>query len=847
LISIIVYGRNDNHGNNLDKRVSLSLNNFANFLNEKDEIIFVDWNSPRNLKTFPERISDTLTPKCKEILKVIKVDESIHQKVKGETLKPTIEPIARNVGIRRASKDSKWILSTNTDMLFIQKDKNLSIREKIQSLEAGYYAIPRFEIPEYLWELFDRVNPIQTNLEIEELCRSIPLKYVVTSNYANLFDAPGDFQLFLRDDAMKIRGFNEKMIWGWHVDSNLSKRLFSLYGQTQSLSEFIEGYHCNHSTVKTHYTRGERTNDVNEYVVKDQEIVANFDVQWGLGNYDLPVINLDERKQKSLKFLKSYGKDKHLVSTVNTHEVGNRKFRDTNVSSIFIFDQLKGSKVYDVLIYSGRNKNFEENIFHISQYFGLRMLNIEKTDIATEIDESAASEKHYYFLLDFSVELPDETKYNEKTNKIDPKMDIIIEQNINILFKLQSLLQQGKIQSHQISLITHNLDYAMSLGIMRPLVSFPTLAGAYSGMRKVELKDSFIFSSPTRMEAIRLLILSRKKLFLPNSTLLPVSKNSRKLLKKSFGSHTLEHLFQSKKGFLLNYRGTMIQSGDTISLKNRFVEKDLGAILELDFPADTHIYKNMKIGLKIGSNGSSINQVINPREHIITLLNALGSDKILIDYYSDANYVPEFYSRLFLLRMTNLKFFNMSKIRKNRFYWASNVISSVFYKQGWSYSNEIYHRQAVGQVLEVDLSYAPKNSKKIFISFFCDSSLKDSLSFFNQDNLPLNSHTKKYNLFISPSNTLYSIKLTKSKIENIKISFSFDKNNRLYLLENDKLLYSKFVYFSRFENPILALLIVNLKYTMIMTSIKIRKKVRKHRVKITKIFSNCKIMIFQKQ
>jgi hypothetical protein len=295
MLTIIVYGRNDNHGNNIDKRVALSLNNFAYFLNEDDEIIFVDWNSPRNLNTFPERISDTLSPKCKSILKIIKVDESIHRKLRQNTRKPTIEPIARNVGIVRSDQKSKWILSTNTDMLFVQKDKNLPFLEVIEKLIPGFYALPRFEIPEYIWDQFNRYDPIETISDIKNISESISLKQVVKSTYFNRYDAPGDFQLFPREDVFKIRGFDEQMIKGWHVDSNLSKRFYSYFGEVKSLSDSIEGYHCNHSTIKTHFISNKEVNDEKKFVINELETVVNSSSGWGLESYDLPIIKLNDK------------------------------------------------------------------------------------------------------------------------------------------------------------------------------------------------------------------------------------------------------------------------------------------------------------------------------------------------------------------------------------------------------------------------------------------------------------------------------------------------------------------------------------------------------------------------
>ena len=59
MLSVVVYGRNDSHGYNLHKRVALSLNCIAHVLDDPDdEIVFVDYNTPPEMPTFPEAICD---------------------------------------------------------------------------------------------------------------------------------------------------------------------------------------------------------------------------------------------------------------------------------------------------------------------------------------------------------------------------------------------------------------------------------------------------------------------------------------------------------------------------------------------------------------------------------------------------------------------------------------------------------------------------------------------------------------------------------------------------------------------------------------------------------------------
>jgi hypothetical protein len=56
-----------------------------------------------------------------------------------------------------------------------------------------------------------------------------------------------------------IHGFEERMIHGWHHDSNVCKRLYLYYGnRTESLAHRLKGYHCDHTRVASpiHWVAG---------------------------------------------------------------------------------------------------------------------------------------------------------------------------------------------------------------------------------------------------------------------------------------------------------------------------------------------------------------------------------------------------------------------------------------------------------------------------------------------------------------------------------------------------------------------------------------------------------------
>src|SRR5579864_9378429 len=197
MLSVIVYGRNDAHGYNLHKRSAISLNCVAEMLSEADdEILFVDYNTPNDLPTFIEAIYDTLTPRAKLLLRVFRVRPELHARMVKLTHLVALEPHSRNIAIRRSNPGNRWVLLTNSDMIFVPRnDRISSLTDAVRDLPDGQYILPRFELPEPLWESFPRSNPIQIMRACEELGRKLHLNEIAVTHPYMRFDAPGDFQL----------------------------------------------------------------------------------------------------------------------------------------------------------------------------------------------------------------------------------------------------------------------------------------------------------------------------------------------------------------------------------------------------------------------------------------------------------------------------------------------------------------------------------------------------------------------------------------------------------------------------------------------------------------------------
>lgn len=303
MISLVLYGRNDSYGYNLHKRAALSLNCMAEVLTDPDdEILFVDYNTPDDYPTFPEAIEDTLTEKAMKMLRIFRVRPSLHAQFEHKTHLKALEPISRNIAIRRSNPANRWILSTNTDMIFVPREGN-SISDIVRNLESGYWAVPRFEVPESLWESFDRKDPISVIKAINHWGQAAHLNEIVMGADENLFDAPGDFQLVERDVLFRINGFDERMLLGWHVDSNLAKRLNLYYGKTSDLSQKIFGYHCDHTRQVTPMHRHKSVeNSLGIFVDSVSNPTLPTQFGWGFPKSEIEEIRL-EKSSASLRYI----------------------------------------------------------------------------------------------------------------------------------------------------------------------------------------------------------------------------------------------------------------------------------------------------------------------------------------------------------------------------------------------------------------------------------------------------------------------------------------------------------------------------------------------------------------
>lgn len=298
MFSVILYGRNDSHGYNLHKRAAISFNALAEVMSDPDdEILFVDYNTPDDHPTFPEAIHDTLTDKAKKVLRILRIRPEQHAPLKSKTHLVALECQSRNVALRRSNPNNRWVLYTNTDMLLVPRVESESLSGILGGVPDGFYQIPRFELPEMLWEAaFDRRDPAGNLAKLRDWSMRYHLNQVVHNFMPMKYDALGDFQAALREDMFAIHGFDESMMLGWHCDSNLAARLALYRGRVDTLIDKVFGYHCDHTRVAAANNKGRQTrmNDQARYIWDvSSPYVPEQAKTWGWPDVDIEEIRLD--------------------------------------------------------------------------------------------------------------------------------------------------------------------------------------------------------------------------------------------------------------------------------------------------------------------------------------------------------------------------------------------------------------------------------------------------------------------------------------------------------------------------------------------------------------------------
>jgi hypothetical protein len=135
-VTAVVVGRNDDYMSDFAQRLRATIAWNIKYL--ADEVIFVEWNPPRDRQL----LSVDLARQFKS-LRAYVVSPEIHEAICENSKVPLLEFHAKNVGIRRAV--TEWIVTTNADAAFGPDLVNTILQNKLAN--DVVYSAQRFDIP----------------------------------------------------------------------------------------------------------------------------------------------------------------------------------------------------------------------------------------------------------------------------------------------------------------------------------------------------------------------------------------------------------------------------------------------------------------------------------------------------------------------------------------------------------------------------------------------------------------------------------------------------------------------------------------------------------------------------
>lgn len=269
----ILTSKNDNYGGNLHHRAIMCL---TSLIENHDEVIFVDWRTKDNnsiIKNIKHKLPHTKKLKSIQVSK-----EFLQEKYPSISRYSMIESIGRNVGIRRA--DGDYIISTNIDI--ISSPINHSILN-----EGIFYTVPRRDIDENFHLGFNSFGKLYETIWNNRDSYQQKNKIIGNSDVWSLINCCGDYQIGHRNVWGKMRGFEESILFGCGIDTNVMKKA-SFFSQIKTLEEHYV-FHLNHGKSS------DRDDDEELAPMSDQEsIIQKFtntenNDNWGMSNENLPI------------------------------------------------------------------------------------------------------------------------------------------------------------------------------------------------------------------------------------------------------------------------------------------------------------------------------------------------------------------------------------------------------------------------------------------------------------------------------------------------------------------------------------------------------------------------------
>jgi hypothetical protein len=227
-----------NDGYKEDERIIACLNSMIETF---DEVLFCDWNSPKENGPLLWRIGDKILQTGK--LKHFIIPEEVVQDITQND--PTISPyafiLAQNLMIRRSTSD--WLTSTAVDIIAPKKEY---LNKFISQADPNtFYSISRRDVEyddlvkmDYDWRSF------RDKMDVVSQPRRFPARVTPNDNYS-LINCCGDFQTAKHEVWLNIKGFEENMFYACYGDTNVQKKAV-LNGYNLEAYYDLPLYHLSH-------------------------------------------------------------------------------------------------------------------------------------------------------------------------------------------------------------------------------------------------------------------------------------------------------------------------------------------------------------------------------------------------------------------------------------------------------------------------------------------------------------------------------------------------------------------------------------------------------------------------
>ena len=245
-LSFVIAARNDNYAGGMLRRLQVCIDTFlhqAETFELPSELILVDWNSPPDAGLGDAVQWRTLTRWCS--VRVITVPPAVHATQRFGDRLPILIHRARNVGIRRAR--GQFVLPTSADILC--SDELIETIAARQLEACALYRIARHDVPFATLDIDNHDVRLQSCRDHVQVVHERRASYIVAGVPALFTNGAGDFTLLSRQLYGRLRGVPEEREYhSMHWDSIFCFMAYAACGREIVFNEPCRIYHVDHGT-----------------------------------------------------------------------------------------------------------------------------------------------------------------------------------------------------------------------------------------------------------------------------------------------------------------------------------------------------------------------------------------------------------------------------------------------------------------------------------------------------------------------------------------------------------------------------------------------------------------------